>query len=55
MENLLKDLGIILVMLGVLCLVVYFLAVPANGLLVASLVLEVAGIFAYIFLNKRGQ
>lgn len=55
MEKLLKDLGIILVILGVLCLVLYYFAVPANGLLVASLVLEVAGILAYIFLNKRGE
>ncbi len=50
-----KDLGIILVLLGVLCLVIYFAAVPANWLLVSSLVLEVAGIRGYIFLNRRQQ
>jgi len=50
-----KDLGIILVLIGVLCLVLYFLAMPANWLLVLSLVLEVAGIFAYIFLNRKQQ
>jgi len=50
-----KDLGIILVLIGVLCLVLYFAAVPANWLLVLSLVFEVAGIFAYIFLNRKKQ
>ncbi|MCQ2348488.1 MAG: hypothetical protein MJZ65_04785 [Paludibacteraceae bacterium] len=50
-----KDLGIILVLLGVLCLVIYALALPANWLLVISLVLEVAGILGYIFLNRRAQ
>jgi len=50
-----KDLGIILVLVGVLCLVLYFAAVPANWLLVLSLVFEVAGIFAYIFLNRKQQ
>ena len=48
-----KDLGIILVLLGVLCLVLYFLALPANWLLIISLVLEVAGILGYIFLNRK--
>lgn len=48
-----KDLGIILVLLGALCLVVYALALPKNWLLVISLVLELAGILSYIFLNRR--
>jgi len=50
-----KDLGIILVLLGALCLVVYSFALQANWLLVVSLVLELAGILAYIFLNRRAQ
>lgn len=50
-----KDLGIILVLLGVLCLVIYALALPANWLLVISLVLEVAGILGYIFLNRMSN
>ncbi|MBQ0137235.1 MAG: hypothetical protein MJZ55_01155 [Paludibacteraceae bacterium] len=50
-----KDLGIILVLLGVICLVTYFMALPANWLLVLSLVLEVAGILGYIFLNRKQQ
>ena len=54
MKNLLNNLGIILVLLGVICLVVYFCGVQKNFLLASSLVLEVAGILAYIFINKRG-
>lgn len=53
MNSLLKNLGLILVLLGVICLVIYYFAVPSNGLLVTSLVLEVAGILAYIFLNRK--
>ena len=55
MKNLLNNLGIILVLLGVICLVVYFCGVQKNALLATSLVLEVAGIGAYIFLNKRAE
>ena len=54
MELFKKYLGVCLLILGVLCLVVYKYALPVNGLLVAALVLELAGIFAYIFINKRG-
>lgn len=55
MKTFLNNLGIILVILGVICLVVYYFGVQKNFLLATSLVLEVAGIFAYIFLNKRGE
>jgi len=53
MENFKKYLGVILLLLGVLCLVVYKFALPQNGVLIAAMVLEVAGILAYIFINKR--
>mgnify|MGYP006988970358 FL=1 len=53
MENFKKYLGVILLLLGVLCLVVYKFALPQNGMLIAAMVLEVAGILAYIFINKR--
>ena len=53
METLLKNLGAILVLLGVVCLAVYFFGVQKNGLLVAGLALEVVGVFAHVFLNKR--
>jgi len=47
-----KDLGIILILLGVICLIVYATAVPANALLVCALVLEFIGIVAYVLLNR---
>ena len=53
MNNLLKYLGVILLLLGVVCLVVYKFAVPQNGLLVAGLALELVGIAAHVFLNKK--
>ena len=53
MENLNKYLGVLLLLLGVVCLIVYKYALQANGLLVAGLVLELAGILAYIFINKK--
>ena len=53
MENLKKYLGVILLLLGVVCLVVYKFALPQNWLLVLAMVLEVAGILAYIFINKK--
>lgn len=53
MKNFKKYLGVILLLLGVLCLVVYKFALPQNGVLIAAMVLEVAGILAYIFINKR--
>ena len=53
MKNFKKYLGVILLLLGVLCLVVYKFALPQNGMLIAAMVLEVAGILAYIFINKR--
>jgi len=55
MNNLLKDLGIILVLAGVICLVIYYFGVQQNWLLATSLVLEVLGIAAYIFFNKRAE
>ena len=54
MNSALKYLGVVLLMLGVVCLVVYKYAMPENWLLVSAMVLEVAGIFAYIFINKKG-
>ena len=53
MENLKKFLGVILLLLGVVCLIVYKYALQANGLLIAGIGLELAGILAYIFINKR--
>jgi len=52
MNNLLKNIGLVLVLLGVACLVVYETSVQTNILLVVALVLEVIGILAYIVLNR---
>ena len=53
MNSLLKNLGIILVLAGVICLVVYYFGAQYNWLLALSIVLELAGILSYIFINKR--
>ena len=53
MDTLLKNLGAILVLLGVLCLAIYYFGVQVNALLVVALVLEVAGLFVHVILNKR--
>ena len=53
MKTLLKYLGVILLLLGVVCLVCYKYALPENALLIAGMALEVAGILSYIFINKK--
>ena len=53
MNDFKKYLGVILLLLGVVCLVVYKYALPTNTLLVCGIALEVIGILAYIFINKR--
>ena len=53
MNSFLKYLGIILLLAGVVCLIVYKYALPENGLLIAAMVLELAGILSYIIINKR--
>ena len=56
MNSLLKNLGLIIFLCGVVCLCVYYFSVRVssrNDLLVSSLVLEFVGILAYIIINKR--
>lgn len=53
MEDFKKYLGVILLLAGVLLLVIYKYALPSNVLLISAMVLEFAGILAYIFINKR--
>ena len=55
MNTFLKNLGLILVALGALILVVCFFTgnVNENGFLIAGMVSIIAGIIAYIVLNKR--
>ena len=53
MESFKKYLGVILLLLGVLLRVIYKFAVPSNLLLSAGIIFELAGILAYIFINKK--
>jgi len=53
MESMKKYLGVVLLLLGVVALIIYKYALQANGLLVAGIALELAGILAYIFINKK--
>ena len=55
MNTFLKNLGLILVALGAIILVVCFFTgnVNENGFLITGLVSIIAGIIAYIVLNKR--
>ena len=53
MKTLLKYLGALLVLCGVICLAIYYFANPTNTLLWLSMVLEFVGILAYIFINKN--
>lgn len=52
MKELLKYLGVIILLAGVVCLVIYALSAPHNWLLVTALVLEALGILTYIIVNK---
>ena len=53
MKAFLKYLGVILLLLGVVCLVLYKFWMPTNVLLICSMALEVIGILAFIFINKK--
>jgi len=53
MNDFLKYLGVILLLLGVVCLVIYKFAFPVNGLLIAGIALEFAGIVSYILINRK--
>lgn len=53
MNNLLKNLGIIVFLIGVIMLVIYYFGVQQNWLLVLSLVLEFFGILSHILINRR--
>jgi len=52
MNTLLKYLGIILVLLGVLCLAIYFMGVQENALLITALALELVGVISFIVVNR---
>ena len=54
MSSLRKYFGVILLVLGVVCLILYKYVAPENGLLIVSMILELAGIIIYIRINKKG-
>lgn len=55
MDTLLKYLGAIIVLIGVIVLVVYHFGTPSNALLVVSIVLMLAGIGTHIVVNRLKQ
>lgn len=52
MNTFLKNIGAILVILGVACLAVYYFSMQENYLLVTALVLQLVGILTYIIVNR---
>ena len=54
MEMLRKYFGVILLLLGFICLAIYKWAVPNNALLIVAMLLELAGIIIYIRINRKG-
>ncbi len=54
MSNVRKYFGVILLLLGFICLTIYKWALQDNVLLVVAMLLELAGIIVYIRINKKG-
>ena len=54
MSEVRKYFGVILLLLGFICLAIYKWALPDNALLVIAMLLELAGIIVYIRINKKG-
>ena len=54
MNSFRKYFGAFLLLVGVICLVLYKFVAPENGLLIASMALELAGIIVYIRVNRKG-
>lgn len=54
MSNVRKYFGVILLLLGFICLAIYKWALPDNALLIVAMLLEFAGIIIYIRINRKG-
>ena len=54
MSEVRKYFGVILLLLGFICLAIYKWALADNALLVVALLLEFAGIIIYIRINRKG-
>jgi hypothetical protein len=55
MKNLLKNLGLLLILIGTVILIAcsYTGNVNSNGILLVAMVLVVGGLISYIVINKR--
>lgn len=54
MNNLLKNLGPILILIGVVLLAIYYFTQSnSNNYLISAGVIMIVGFFAHIFLNKK--
>ena len=54
MSSIRKYFGVILLLMGFICLTVYKWAVANNALLIVAMLLELAGIIVYIRINCKG-
>ena len=54
MSEVRKYFGVILLLLGFICLTLYMWAIADNALLVVAMLLELAGIIVYICINRKG-
>lgn len=53
MNAFVKYLGVIVLLLGVVCLVVYQFVMQQNWLLLLAMALELVGLVAFVLLNKK--
>ena len=53
MSSFRKYFGVILLLLGFICLVVYKCGIADNALLIIAMLLELAGIIVYIRINRK--
>ena len=53
MSSIRKYFGVILLLMGFICLTVYKWAVANNALLIVAMLLELAGIIVYIRINRK--
>jgi len=54
MSEVRKYFGVILLLLGFICLTLYKWAISDNALLIVAMLLELAGIIVYICINRKG-
>ena len=54
MSSIRKYFGVILLLLGFICLTIYKWAIADNALLIIAMLFELAGIIIYIRINRKG-